>query len=540
MDRQIKLGIQLTFLKTRFIIILIFLIVFLRKLSLNYKYYVNKFLSSLYVYPHFDLRGKYEFINNFLQNFSILLDGKFNLLVDSFLLTILFVISIFIIKIVVDYLFKEREYKRKEVTLSTISIWSFIYFLIIIKFSLTVTILMVFIVLFLYTFDFILFDKFKSINSKSKKLPKNLLIWGIGFSEVFFTPFYIRFVNSSSCHKLSRKSYLIIKNTHFFLILLIIIIFLSPLNSQYINNMDELININSYGIVISEKLSKLFFIESKTDIRSMPIDVDNISFKLFYSDFGSDRIEINDFREELYVTSRKDIDLKIIDINNYSIKGSIKSDFFEPNDFRMESSEDFLFIIDDYFRFVYKIDLHNYKIIKKNRMVGSDNSEIIYNKNKDVLYAGEWRDRPYKGNNSVLYFIYEIDGQTLNLLREIPVPSPTWNMIISKDGNKLYCAFPFESFLHSLVYVFDTKSFDIIDKIDVPLGTRAIALDEERQLLFAGSAATNLIDMIDLKTKKTIKTYKAGDYSLREIVIDKKRRNFYVSTQHFGLFKGTY
>ena len=198
----------------------------------------------------------------------------------------------------------------------------------------------------------------------------------------------------------------------------------------------------------------------------------------------------------------------------------------------MENSGNLLFVVTDHPHSIYKINLTSSKIINQRKLL-THNSDLIYNKKRDVLYS------PSFNQNQTESFLYEIDGKQLDILRKIPILF-VWDIILSENSKELYCALPFESLFSSYVYIFDTTSFKIIDKIRVPLGTRAIAIDEDENLLFAGSAATNLIDLIDLKTKKTIKTYKAGDYSLREIVIDKKRKTFYVSSRNFGLFKGYY
>ncbi len=433
-----------------------------------------------------------------------------------------------------------------------IQIFCFIYCFIIRKFTIPISCLITFIVLFLYIVDFILFNKFDLLESKYKNILSIPLILSIGIGEAFFTPLYIKIIKSLNFRKLTKRFSFIIKNIHFYLLIFILTFLLSPLNSPYINYAEPFGNFHKYNqdiysLEFSENTSTLFY-DTGEKIFSVYYNTNNS--KIVYVGEGtqiSEIFAINDLRGEIYILDDYN-SLKIVDIKNYSTKTEIsidkhnlekrKSPFYD--NMRMVSSKDYLFLIDDGPFLVHKIDLKKRKVIEQRR-IKTLNSEIIYNKNRNVLYTIEWsKDHFYEIPYGLQHFIYELDGESLEILRKIPVPLSSWDIVISNDGKRIFCAFPFESFLHSSVYVFNTNSTELIDKIDVPLGTRAIAIDDERQLLLAGSAATGLIELIDLRNKKVVKTYKAGDFSIREIVLDKKRRNFYVSTVYFGVFKGSY
>jgi len=543
-----KRIILLNFLKFR---IIFFVTILFLLLYSNYKYYYEYIsYSQDWIYKYFfGIRYKYEIINNIIEKILIIADGKLNLLLNSLWLTFVFVISIFIIKLIFDILLKKRRCKTL-ITFLFIEIFCFIYCFIIRKFTIFISCLIVFIVISLYIMDFILFNNFKLLKSKYKNILNIFLILSIG--EVFFTPLYIKFIKSLNFRKLAKGASFIVKNVHFYLLIFIIIFLLSSFESSYINYANPFGNFHeycgeAYSLEFSENTSTLFHDNGELIIGTA-YNANNS--KVIYT--GKKRViseifAINDLRGEIYILDDYN-SLKIVDINNYSIKSEIsidkhnleKMDSIFYDNMRMVSSKDYLFLIDDGPFFVHKIDLEKRKVIKQKR-IKTLNGEIIYNKNRNVLYTVEWsKDHFYEMPYGLQHFIYELDGESLEILRKIPVPLSSWDIELSDDGKKLFCALPFESFLHSSVYVFDTNSTEVIDKIDVPLGTRAIALDDERQLLLAGSPATGLIDLIDLKSKKTIKTYKAGDFSMREIVLDKKRRNFYVSTAYFGVFKGSY
>jgi len=407
---------------------------------------------------------------------------------------------------------------------------------------------------FFYIVDFIPLSKFDLLESKYKNILSIPLILSIGIGEVFFTPLYIKIIKSLNFEKLTKRFLFIIKNIHFYLLIFILTFLLSPLNGPYIDYAESFGNFHKYNqdiysLEFSENTSTLFY-DTKDKIFSVYYNTNNS--KIVYVGEGtqiSEIFAINDLRGEIYILDDYN-SLKIVDIKNYSIKTEISIDkhnlekrnssFYD--NMKLVSSKDYLFLIDDGPFLVHKIDLEKRKVIKQ-REIKTKNSKLIYDKNRNVLYTTEWfkyNDENPKDVYGLQYFIYEIDGESLEILRKILVPLSSWDIVISNDGKKLFCALPFESFLHSSVYVFDTNSTELIDEIDVPLGTRAIAIDDERQLLLAGSPATGLIELIDLRNKKVIRTYRAGDYSMREIVLDKKRRNFYVSTAYFGMFKGSY
>jgi len=75
--------------------------------------------------------------------------------------------------------------------------------------------------------------------------------------------------------------------------------------------------------------------------------------------------------------------------------------------------------------------------------------------------------------------------------------------------------------LHSDVLRFDAQTLEFKGRIGTVFGVRALAVDAARNLLLTGSGLTNMVDVIDLKTKKRVAKHYVGPW-LRAIALDQK------------------
>lgn len=107
-------------------------------------------------------------------------------------------------------------------------------------------------------------------------------------------------------------------------------------------------------------------------------------------------------------------------------------------------------------------------------------------------------------------------------------------MEITPDGKELLVGVP----LHSEVLRFDAESLELRGSIPTVFGVRTLAVDAERNLLLTASLATNMLDVIDLKTHRRAAEYYIAPW-LHDICVDTKAGFAYVSSTE-GLFRVRY
>jgi len=107
-------------------------------------------------------------------------------------------------------------------------------------------------------------------------------------------------------------------------------------------------------------------------------------------------------------------------------------------------------------------------------------------------------------------------------------------MEITPDGKELLVGVP----LHSEVLQFDAESLELKGFIPTVFGVRTLAVDAERDLLLTASLATNMLDVIDLKTHRRAAEYYIAPW-LHDICLDTKAGFAYVSSTE-GLFRVRY
>jgi|GEM_PF-6248792 len=107
-------------------------------------------------------------------------------------------------------------------------------------------------------------------------------------------------------------------------------------------------------------------------------------------------------------------------------------------------------------------------------------------------------------------------------------------MAITPDGKELLVGVP----LHSEVLRFDAESLELKGAISTVFGVRTLAVDPERNLLLTASLATNMVDVVDLKTYRRVAKYYVAPW-LHDICLDIRAGFAYVSSTE-GLFRVQY
>jgi len=100
-------------------------------------------------------------------------------------------------------------------------------------------------------------------------------------------------------------------------------------------------------------------------------------------------------------------------------------------------------------------------------------------------------------------------------------------MILDRNRNELLIAAPSKSRISR----YDPMTFEYLGSMQANWGVRSLAIDQERNLLFAGSLVDNMVIMIDLDTFKTVRRCWVGPW-IRSIVLDTENCLAYVSTKY--------
>jgi hypothetical protein len=107
-------------------------------------------------------------------------------------------------------------------------------------------------------------------------------------------------------------------------------------------------------------------------------------------------------------------------------------------------------------------------------------------------------------------------------------------MIVDARRGELLATLP----VHSEIRRYDAATLEVKGAIRGDFGVRTLAIDEERDLLLAGSLLSGGLDVIDLATHERLARYHLGPW-LREIALDRDAALAYVSSR-FGIYEVSY
>ncbi len=205
-------SILIVFLKWR----IFFVFLLLTELFLHSNRYIDLIdASAKYRYFLFNLFRKYKTIQTASTNFLILLDGKFKFLVESFLSAFYFLSLILCIHFSINYFLKKKSNsnKIKIIFLAPFFIGgcNIIYWSLINKYSIFMTFGLTFLILFIYVFDFLIFDFTKLLKFLiSKHILSTIFTFFIFLSEIICTPLYIKFIHEMEGCSVNKKTVLLV------------------------------------------------------------------------------------------------------------------------------------------------------------------------------------------------------------------------------------------------------------------------------------------------------------------------------------------
>ncbi|MFA5259891.1 MAG: hypothetical protein WC450_01540 [Candidatus Omnitrophota bacterium] len=342
---------------------------------------------------------------------------------------------------------------------------------------------------------------------------------------------------------MDQKKALIIQWGHYVLFVFLTFLLISPLNSSSIIDMRLLQKGHYYDLQYYEKGDALIVLN---DLEGR---VERISVKhmappsiLYQSRMSrgteeamGEWLAVNNETQELYLTDRSFQQLIIMDLRTHSIKKSLSSALFNSGDNYITYLNHRIYGLTEEGLCVYKLnpgasspgeDMLSFCIQE------GEGSILVPDTNLNVLYAANWNEPSSK------FYIYKIDADTLGILNRFPLSSPGIVMV-SKDGERLYCGV---STGPVNIFIIDARSMRLLERFLIPYGTENGALDKGRELLFAANHFTNIIEVIDLKTRKTLQYFRAGEGRsyIRRIIVDSKHKRFFVTVFNEGIYVGNY
>jgi len=151
---------------------------------------------------------------------------------------------------------------------------------------------------------------------------------------------------------------------------------------------------------------------------------------------------------------------------------------------------------------------------------------ILLHPSRPVLYLSFFQDR---NSNEIISY----DLESLAIIKRAKINTRMDRMAYVESDNELLVTAPAKS----LIYRLDGDTLAVKGQITSSFGVRSMAVDSKRNLLLTLSLVTNILDVIDLNTYKSVKQYYVAPM-LRSIVLDGEGAA-YVSC-FSGLFRVAY
>ena len=395
-----------------------------------------------------------------------------------------------------------------------------------------------------YVSDFIIYYS-ETIFSDSKRRIGFMIfsLTGIFVAEWLCLPVYMKFLYVLQDRKIPPHKATLIQWGHFSLFVFLTLLLVSPLDNSAIKDMRLLQHGRYYDLQYYKQSDSLIV------LNDFEGQVESISVKqmapprvLYKSrtSIGTEEamgewLAVNNETQELYFTDRSLQHLIIMDLPTHSIKKTLSSPFFDAGDNYITYLGNHIYGLTEERLCIYKLNLE--APAPETDMLSfciqeGEGSILVPNPKYNLLYAVNWNEP------SSNFFIYQINAEDLSILNRFPLTSPGIVMV-SEDGERLYCGV---STGPVNIFTIDARSMRLLDRFIIPYGTENGALDSSRELLFAANHFTNIIEVIDLKTKKTIQYFRAGagNSYIRRIIVDSQHKRFFVTVFNEGIYVGEY
>ncbi len=530
------------YLKYRFILLPLLLIEVIRN-----PYYKN-FVDSSDSVREF---SKYLFlksaaINNIVDNCVVMINGQVRLLSRSIGLNVLYLAVVFLC-----IHFSDNRRRKSSHNVSGPSpvfllhlIWSAVFCLVIKSFQPVTALFLTALINIVYAADFIFFNSESFFSSRTRK---NVFMafsaTGLFVTEWLCFPLYLKFLYLLQGKAIPPRKAHIIQQGHYSLVVFITLLLMTPLESSSLVDMHLLQKGYYYDLQYYENGDALIVLNDlegqveRISVEHMapPVILYKAVMPSGTEDSMGDWLAVNNETQELYFTDRGFHQLLIMDLTTHSIKQALSSPLFNAGDNYITYLNNRIYGLTEEGLCIYKLNPADSSPAETMLSVcirEGEGSMLVPNKKLGVLYATNWNEPSSK------FFIYKVDAETLAILNRFPLTSPGIVMV-SEDGERLHCGV---STGPVNIFTIDARSMNLLDRFLIPYGTENGALDRKRGLLFAANHFTNIIEVIDLKTKKTVRYFRAGEGRsyIRRIIVDALHRRFFVTVFNEGIYVGNY
>ncbi len=154
--------------------------------------------------------------------------------------------------------------------------------------------------------------------------------------------------------------------------------------------------------------------------------------------------------------------------------------------------------------------------------IGRNRSAMILRPEVERLYLSYWRQPA---------LLRTVDTRSLEVAQEVPAPRSTGWMSYAPGSNALYVAVPAAGRIHE----YDADSLELRGWLPAPFGVRALALDEERGRIYAGSLVLGQVGVVDLERREIVARYSVAKW-LRSLLLEPSGDALWV-TSYDGLFR---
>ncbi len=151
-------------------------------------------------------------------------------------------------------------------------------------------------------------------------------------------------------------------------------------------------------------------------------------------------------------------------------------------------------------------------------------TNVAFHSEKDVMYFNSFKDT----------YLVSWDLLTHEVIKQVETSPSTDRLIYNHETSEVLVA----STMEGAILRYDAETLEYKGKINVSIGDRTMTIDPKRNLLLVGNFINNRMQVIDLKTYKTVSSFYIGPW-IRTISLDVENGIAYVSTVR-NLFKVKY
>lgn len=234
-------------------------------------------------------------------------------------------------------------------------------------------------------------------------------------------------------------------------------------------------------------------------------------------------LRINQEKREFYHFDRRTNNLFIFNLDSYKLKKTKHFGFTGSGSARVsfDNTSHTLVITreDDY---LHVVDMRTLLPLKQIEIRKNDHA--VYDSISRYYIVTVFQGSEY------MYLVSPLGQDIIKIKTEFNQAG----IAISNKRKELYVCFP----LRSKIFVYDLKDFKLKRKIPTISGAKHVACDDGNDMLIISSIWSGFVDIVNLNNEKHSKKFVG--YYLREVCLNKAKREAFISSLKSGIFKINY